>query len=93
VEIGFLPEPLKKVPDSEIMHYHDYHEYYVVLEGKAELEVEEQRVPLRGGTVVMVEPGERHRVVFVDPEVGARWVIIKERSEPNSKHVVSSAGG
>ena len=57
------------------------------------LEVEDQRVPLRGGTVVMVEPGERHRVVFVDPEVGARWVIIKERSEPNSKHVVSSAGG
>ncbi len=57
------------------------------------LEVEEQRVPLRGGTVVMVEPGERHRVVFVDPEVGARWVIIKERSEPNSKHVVSNAGG
>ncbi len=47
-------------------------------------------MPLRGGTVVMVEPGERHRVVFVDPQVGARWVAIKERSEPNSKHVASS---
>lgn len=91
VEIGFLPKPLKKVPDSEVMHYHDYREYYVVLEGRAELEVEGERVTLRGGSVIMVEPGERHRVVFVDPEVGARWVIIKERSEPNSKHVLPEA--
>jgi mannose-6-phosphate isomerase-like protein (cupin superfamily) len=81
---------LKKAPDGEVMHYHDYHEYYVVLEGSAELEVEGERVPLRGGTVVMVEPGESHRIVFVDPQVGARWVIIKERSEPDSKHVVSN---
>jgi hypothetical protein len=36
----------------------------------------------------MVEPGEKHRVVSVDPEVGVRWVIIKERSAPDSKHVV-----
>lgn len=93
LEIGFLPEPLTKVPSSEALHYHDYHEYYVVLEGRAELEVEGQTVPLRGNTVVMVEPGEKHRIVFVDPEVGARWVIIKERSEPDSKHVVSPRAG
>jgi mannose-6-phosphate isomerase-like protein (cupin superfamily) len=90
VEIGLLPGPLRDVPAGETLHYHDYHEYYVVLEGSAELEVEGERVPLRGGTVVMVEPGERHRIVFVDPQAGARWVIIKERSEPNSKHVASS---
>lgn len=92
VEIGFLPDPLKQVPASEALHYHNYHEYYVVLEGKAELEVEGQCVPLMGGTVVMVEPGERHRLVMVDPQVGARWVIIKERSTPNSKYVVPASG-
>ncbi len=34
----------------------------------------------------MVEPGERHRVVSVG-EAGARWVVIKERSEPDTKYV------
>lgn len=92
LEIGLAPAPLKKVPASEALHYHDYHEYYVVLEGSAELEVEGQTVLLRAGMVVMVEPGERHRIVAIDPEQGARWLIIKERSEPDSKHVVASAG-
>jgi mannose-6-phosphate isomerase-like protein (cupin superfamily) len=87
VEIGFLPEPLRRVPEGEVLHYHDYCEYYVMLDGFAELEVEGETVPLQADTVVMVEPGERHRVRCVDPDVGARWVIIKQRSEPNSKHV------
>jgi mannose-6-phosphate isomerase-like protein (cupin superfamily) len=77
---------LTAVPDSEVRHKHPYHEFYVVLEGEAELEVEGERVPLRAGSVVMVEPGEWHEVVSVS-EQGARWVIIKERSEPNSKIV------
>lgn len=88
VEIGLMPEPLRTIPPGEVMHYHDYHEYYVVLEGKAELVVEGKKVPLNAGTVVMVEPGERHRVVFVDPDVGARWVIVKEQSAPDGKHIL-----
>lgn len=92
VEIGLAAAPLREVPERELLHYHDYHEYYVVLEGRAELEVEGKLTPLRPGIVVMVEPGEKHRVVSVDPEVGVRWVIIKERSAPNSKHVVPDDG-
>lgn len=92
LEIGFLPEPLKAIPRSEELHYHDYHEYYAMLEGGAKLEVEGEIIPLRANMVVMVEPGEIHRVVWIDPEVGARWVIIKERSEPDSKHVVPQTG-
>ena len=82
VEIGeaFLTE----VSQTEVRHKHPYHEYYVVLEGEAELELEGQRVPLKAGSVVMVEPGEWHEVVAISAQV-ARWVIIKERSEPNSK--------
>jgi mannose-6-phosphate isomerase-like protein (cupin superfamily) len=56
------------------------------LEGRAELEVEGVAVPLRAGMVVMIEPGEHHKVASVG-EGGARWVVIKERSEPNTKYV------
>jgi mannose-6-phosphate isomerase-like protein (cupin superfamily) len=87
VEIG-VTSVLKQIPGTEVYHYHDYHEYYVVLEGRAELVVEAQTVPLTAGTVVMVHPGEKHRVSWVDPEVGVRWVIIKQHSVPNSKHCV-----
>lgn len=73
---------------NEVRHYHPYREYYVVLEGAAELEVEGTTVPLRAGLVVMVEPGERHQVVAVGAG-GARWVVIQERSEPESKFVVT----
>jgi mannose-6-phosphate isomerase-like protein (cupin superfamily) len=84
LEIG-LTTLLTDIPPGEVDHRHDYHEYYVVLDGAAELEVEDSVIPLRADTVVMVEPGERHRVISVSPG-GVRWVIIKERSQPASKH-------
>jgi len=87
LEIAVPPTRITRVPDTEALHYHDYAEYYVVLEGRAELEVDGRATPLREGTVVMVEAGERHRVTHVDPALGARWVIVKERSEPDSKHL------
>jgi quercetin dioxygenase-like cupin family protein len=76
-----------EVGSGEIRHYHPYREYYVVLAGAAELEVEGERVPLHAGMIVMVEPGERHRVMAVG-ETGAHWVVIQERSEPDTKFVV-----
>lgn len=85
VEIG-LTSRLTQIPDSEVPHHHDYHEYYVVLEGSGELDVEGSAVPLVAGSVVMVEPGERHQLTSIGAQ-GVRWVIIKERSTPNSKHV------
>ncbi len=75
-----------EVGAGEVRHHHPYREYYVILEGAAELEVEETQVPLRAGMVVMVEPEERHRVVAVG-EAGARWVVIKEQSTPDTKYV------
>ena len=75
-----------EVGSGEVRHHHPYREYYVVLEGAAELEVEGTLVQLRAGMVIMVEPGERHMVVAVG-EAGARWVVIQERSEPDTKYV------
>ncbi len=78
----------RAVPASEVNHYHEYHEYYVVLHGRATLRVEGEDVPLMAGTVVMVQPGERHRVTWVDPDGGVQWVVVKERSVPDGKIVV-----
>src|SRR5688572_10418326 len=75
-----------EVGPDEVRHHHPYREYYVVLEGTAELDVEGTLVTLHPNTVIMVEPGERHWIVAVG-ESGARWVVIKERSEPDTKYV------
>ena len=87
VEIG-LGNLIRHVPHGEVRHYHAYDEYYLVLEGRGALEVEGDTVPLDANTVVMVEPGERHRVASVDPELGLRWVAVKRVSAPDSKTVV-----
>ena len=73
-----------EVGADEVMHCHPYREYFVVLEGEAELRVEGENVPIQAGMVVMIEPGERHRVTSIGP-AGARWIVIKERSEPGTK--------
>lgn len=72
------------IPEGEVLHHHPYYEYYVVLEGQAELEVDGKVVKMEAGQVIMVEPGENHKVISISPE-GARWIIVKERSEPDSK--------
>lgn len=87
IEIG-MTGLLKAVPCGEAYHYHDYHEYYVVVRGRGGLNVEGRDVPLEADTVVMVQPGERHRVAWIDLEEGVQWVIVKERSAPESKIVV-----
>lgn len=57
-----------------------------MLEGTAELEVEGAAVPMHPGVVVMIEPGECHRVTSVGAD-GARWVVIKERSATDTKNL------
>ena len=78
-----------EVGDNEVMHYHHYREYYIVLEGEAELHVEGKRVSLQPGMVVMVEPGEQHMVSSIG-KMGAHWIVIKEQSEPDSKHTAQA---
>ncbi|MCA1667929.1 MAG: cupin domain-containing protein [Thermomicrobia bacterium] len=80
------------VPVGEAYHYHNFHEYYVILRGRAILHVEGQDVPMEAESVVMVQPGERHRVTWVDPDAGVQWIVVKERSVPGSKIVVPEPG-
>jgi mannose-6-phosphate isomerase-like protein (cupin superfamily) len=83
VEIG---AGLRTEVGKEERHHHPYHEYYVMLEGTAEIQVEGERVALCPGMVLMVEPMEMHRVVAIG-ETGARWIVIKEQSQPGTKYV------
>jgi len=92
IEIG-LTDVIKAIPDSEIYHYHKYHEYYVIIHGKGTLNVEGRDVPLEANAAVMIQPGERHRIARIDPDEGIQWVIIKERSVPSSKIVVQEHKG
>jgi mannose-6-phosphate isomerase-like protein (cupin superfamily) len=87
-----VSERFTAVPPGERYHYHPYHEYYVVLHGRATLHVEGRDVPMAADTVIMVQPGERHRVDWVDPDAGVRWVVVKERSHPDGKIVVPEPG-
>ncbi|HRW10131.1 MAG TPA: cupin domain-containing protein [Caldilineaceae bacterium] len=75
-----------EVGAREVRHHHPYCEYFIGLEGTAEFEVEGSVVELRPGLVVMVEPGECHRLLSVD-EAGARWIVIKEQSRPGTKDI------
>lgn len=36
LEIGFMPMCLKKVPTSERLHFHDYHEHGVIIRERSE---------------------------------------------------------
>jgi len=89
LEIGLTGGTVKAVPRDEAYHYHEYHEYYIILRGRGRLRVEGRDIPVEANTVVMVQPGERHRWAWIDPDEGVEWVIVKERSAPDSKIVVS----
>ncbi len=84
---------VRSIPAGEAYHYHDFHEYYVVLHGKATLCVEGKDVAIAAGMVVMVQPGEQHRVTWIDPDEGVQWIVVKERSAPGSKIVVPEPAG
>ena len=63
VEIG--EGRLTDVPENEVRHQHTYHEYYVVLEGEAELEVNGRIIQMSAGMVIMVEPDEWYQITSV----------------------------
>ena len=78
----------KHIPHGEVYHYHEYHEYYIFLQGRGALVVNGREIPIEGGQVLMVEPREPHRFAWIDPEVGLQWVIVKEKSAADSKVIV-----
>ena len=89
IEIG-LTENLKSIPGDNRLHYHRYKEYYLIIEGKGAIEVEDRIVSLSKDILLMVDPYEKHKWHSIDPVVGIRWVIIKGKSIPDSKVIAES---
>lgn len=65
----------KKVLEKEITHNHNGFEFYIFLKGKAELEVEGKIIPVLGGDVLLVEPGENHKISRIIEETD--YITIK----------------
>lgn len=65
--LGFKPAGLRTHsgdgPSGSDRHVHSDCEVFVILQGKAVMEVDGRRVPLRTGDVLIVEPGEDHHLV------------------------------
>lgn len=93
IEIG-LTENLKRIPGNNQLHYHPYKEYYLIIEGRGAIQVEDRIVSLSKEMLLMVDPYEKHEWRSIDPFVGVKWVIIKEKSLPESKIIadMSSSG-
>lgn len=55
-----------EISDSK-KHYHEKTtEFYYVLSGKGILELNEDTIPLKEGTVIMIKPGVLHRAISHD---------------------------
>ncbi len=50
-------------PGGSDRHTHDDCEAFIILQGKAVMEVDGERIPLVTGDVLIVEPGEDHHLV------------------------------
>jgi len=87
IEIG-LTENLKSIPGNNELHYHPYKEYYLIIEGKGSIQVEDRIVSLSKEMLLAVDSYEKHKWHSIDPSVGVKWVIIKEKSIPDSKNIV-----
>lgn len=57
------------VLEKETLHAHDGYEFYIFLKGKAEIEVNDKIIQVEKGDVILVEPGEKHRVLNILEEI------------------------
>ncbi len=87
IEIG-LTQNLKSIPGNNQLHHHPYKEYYLIIEGKGAIQVEGRIVCLSKEMLLVVDPYEKHKWHSIDSSVGVKWVIVKEKSLPDSKNIV-----
>ncbi len=76
-----------KVLDGEILHYHPMgHEMYLVIEGGLVLRVGDNLVNATKGQLVVVEPGESHKVEKI---IGAAdYLVFNTNPDPLDKIVL-----
>lgn len=73
---------------SDQMHHHiDASEFYLVVQGRLLLEVNDQDIEVDSNHVVMVEPTERHRVKSV-LSFPCTWVTISSPKGASSDKII-----
>ncbi len=84
LEIGlFRGFSRKELYAREKLHFHkDFREYYLIIDGKMTLIINKKELLLKKYDLLMVEPGEIHRVTSLGPN-GCSYVVIKEKSYEN----------
>ena len=81
---------LKKVIDSDRLHFHsDAEEYYIVLGGHMLIQIGNQNIEVSAGQVLLVRPGVPHLMLEVEPDT--RILLVKAPAWPGDKHIVGSA--
>ena len=73
-------------PDGADRHVHDEPEAFVILQGKAEMELNGKKYPLTTGDIFIVEPGEDHHLVSDrdDPCINL-WLHAGPRRHPDQE--------
>jgi len=88
---GSLPIQVKIVEPGDINsveHYHKtMHEYFFLLQGRARISVNGTVHALERDDVLIVEPGEIHRVI--DYSADMRLLLLMPPPVPGDKYVVS----
>ncbi len=54
----------RTVPPPVKLHRHDYYEFYFFLEGNVQIQIQEQKYPLRPGDLIVIPPGYYHQSVI-----------------------------
>ena len=59
--MSYKPPGFRTHPEGN--HVHDDEEIFVILQGKAQMEVDGELIPLEVGDVLVIEPGEEHYLI------------------------------
>jgi mannose-6-phosphate isomerase-like protein (cupin superfamily) len=76
---------LEVLPSEQLHHHSKVPEYYIFLRGEAEMEINGEITVVKSGDVLMIEPGETHRLVRIIEELD--YMTIKE--DAGDKHTNS----
>ncbi|HIE50612.1 MAG TPA: cupin domain-containing protein [Armatimonadetes bacterium] len=79
--LSFHPPGFRTHPEGH--HVHEYPEVFCILQGRGVLELNEERIPVQVGDVLIIEPGEEHHLVSSeeDPLINL-WFHADERGHP-----------
>lgn len=77
-----------KVLDDERLHYHKKgFEYYLVISGALQIRVKDASLEARTGDLVIVEPGESHKVERILQD-NTDYLVINTNTDPLDKIVL-----